>query len=225
MPIAMPALVLAPAAERRRTAGRVFRGAVFFNSALTLYWLYTLASGRASIFFRNYKVDKEALGPGSSSGVLFLYVIWGLIWWGIKSLPCVGRLPQGRAARGLLVANEGPYEVSALAARYSERRIRIADMVAAEAASYLAFAGFYYLYSEVMPTSRPISRSASCGTPSSTGWWRSWIFLGIYYVNGFLGATFYGAQSRVMDGDLGRANCLLITTLWSASSSSWYRSA
>jgi hypothetical protein len=27
--------------------------------------------------------------------------------------------------------------------------------------------------------------------------------------------TFYGAQSRVMDGTLARANCLLITTLWS----------
>jgi len=28
--------------------------------------------------------------------------------------------------------------------------------------------------------------------------------------------AFYGAQSRVMDGSLARANCLLITTLWSA---------
>ncbi len=28
--------------------------------------------------------------------------------------------------------------------------------------------------------------------------------------------VFYGAQSRVMDGSLARANCLLITTLWSA---------
>jgi CDP-diglyceride synthetase len=44
----------------------------------------------------------------------------------------------------------------------------------------------------------------------------SWIFLGVFYLNGFIGATFYGPQTRVMDGYLGRANCLLITTLWTA---------
>ena len=44
----------------------------------------------------------------------------------------------------------------------------------------------------------------------------SWIFLGFYRVSGLLGAFFYGPQSRVMDGVLARANCLLITTLWTA---------
>jgi len=44
----------------------------------------------------------------------------------------------------------------------------------------------------------------------------SWVSLALYYSNGFLAAAFYGAQSRVMDGSLARANCLLITTLWSA---------
>ncbi len=34
--------------------------------------------------------------------------------------------------------------------------------------------------------------------------------------NGFLAAAFYGPQSRVMDGVLARANCLLISTLWTA---------
>jgi dolichol kinase len=42
----------------------------------------------------------------------------------------------------------------------------------------------------------------------------SWIFLGFYYSDGFLAAAFYGPQSRVMDGVLARANCLLISTLW-----------
>lgn len=44
----------------------------------------------------------------------------------------------------------------------------------------------------------------------------SWVFLGFYRANGFLAAAFYGPQSRVMDGVLARANCLLITTLWTA---------
>jgi dolichol kinase len=44
----------------------------------------------------------------------------------------------------------------------------------------------------------------------------SWIFLAFFYLNGFVAAAFYGPQSRVMDGVLARANCLLITTLWTA---------
>jgi hypothetical protein len=43
-----------------------------------------------------------------------------------------------------------------------------------------------------------------------------WIFLAFYYANGWVAAAFYGPQSRVMDGVLARANCLLITTLWAA---------
>jgi dolichol kinase len=37
----------------------------------------------------------------------------------------------------------------------------------------------------------------------------------LYYADGFLGRVAYGAQARVMDGTLGRANCLVITMLWS----------
>jgi hypothetical protein len=42
-----------------------------------------------------------------------------------------------------------------------------------------------------------------------------WVFLALYYVDGFAGAVFFGAQTRVMDGTLARANCMLILTLWS----------
>jgi dolichol kinase len=38
--------------------------------------------------------------------------------------------------------------------------------------------------------------------------------LALYHSNGFLGRVAYGAQARVMDGTLGRANCLVITMLW-----------
>ena len=44
----------------------------------------------------------------------------------------------------------------------------------------------------------------------------SWLTLAFYYSDGFFGRVVYGAQTRIMDGTLGRANCLLITTLWSA---------
>jgi uncharacterized membrane protein len=38
--------------------------------------------------------------------------------------------------------------------------------------------------------------------------------LGCYYSSGFFGRAFYGAHARVMDGTLGRANVLLIGTMW-----------
>jgi dolichol kinase len=41
------------------------------------------------------------------------------------------------------------------------------------------------------------------------------VSLALYYSNGWLARMFWGAQSRLMDGSLARANCLLITTLWS----------
>jgi dolichol kinase len=44
----------------------------------------------------------------------------------------------------------------------------------------------------------------------------SWVALALYYSNGIIARLFWGAQSRIMDGTLARANCLLITTLWSA---------
>ena len=215
--VAFPAAAEAPATERRQMADKVFWGAVFFNSALTLYWLYTLVSGRASIFFRNYKVDKEA-ALQVFFGVLFFYVIWGFIWWGIKTLLLryfVG-FPKDERRRSFSSRMSEPYDVSDIVATYSERRIRIADMVGRRGRFItMAFAGFFYLYSEVIL--KPSTFSAGFLQNSLfDAVVRSWIFLGFYYLNGFLAAMFYGAQSRVMDGVLARANCLLITTLWSA---------
>jgi len=41
------------------------------------------------------------------------------------------------------------------------------------------------------------------------------LMLAVFYSDGFLGRVAYGAQTRIMDGVLGRANCLVIMTLWS----------
>ena len=215
--VAMPALVMAPAAERRQTADRVFWGALAFNSALTLYWLYTLISGRPSMFFRDYKADWIAL-RNVLVGVLIFYVIWGFIWWGVKTLllrSFVGFTKEDRRA-AFSSRMKQPYDVSALTAKYSERRIRIADMVGRRGRFItMAFAGFFYLYSEVLRTPSAFG-PAFVSTSLFDSVLRSWIFLGFYYLDGWLAAMFYGPQSRVMDGVLARANCLLISTLWAA---------
>jgi hypothetical protein len=212
---ALPVTVQASVDARRRTADRIFWGALAFNSALTLYWLYTLVSGRPSMFFHDYKVDANALGQVLGV-ILIFYVLWGFIWWGIKALLLryfVGFTKEDRREAFSSRMNK-PYDVSALTARYSERRIRMADMVGRRGRFILmAFAGFFSLYIET------IRNPASFGTPFVqnslfVGVVSSWVFLSFFYVDGFLGAAFYGPQSRVMDGVLARANCLLITTLW-----------
>ena len=110
-----------------------------------------------------------------------------------------------------------PYDVGVLTAKYSERRIRIADMIGRRGRFFfLACAGLFGLYTEVLRNPKPDFAIAFSANNLFEGVVGSWIFLGVFYLNGFIGTVFYGPQSRVMDGYLARANYLLITTLWTA---------
>ncbi len=151
------------------------------------------------------------------SGILFFYVIWGVIWWAIKGALLryfVGFSPQERRD-AFSSRMDRPYNVADLVSRYSERRIRITDMIGRRGRFItLAAAGFYYLYHQVAREQNISFASGFARDNLLDGVVTSWIFLGFYRVSGLLGALFYGPQSRVMDGVLARANCLLITTLW-----------
>jgi hypothetical protein len=201
--------------NRHRTARLIFWGAFAFNTALTAFWLATFLRG-GSAFFSDNRVGWDTI-PRVLSGVLFFYVIWGIVWWAIKAALLrffVGFTEEDRRDAFSSRMNR-PYDVSALTARYSERRIRIADMIGRRGRFLMmAAAGFYYLYVQI--TSNPSTTFATAFLQDNLldGVLTSWIFLSIYYVDGLLGQFFYGPQSRVMDGVLARANCLLITTLW-----------
>jgi len=202
--------------SRVRTARRVFRGALAFNTALTLFWLVSMATD-SRFFFSEYRITLRSVG-NVLIGIAFFYVLWGLVWWGLKSLALrwVGFTKDERRD-AFSSRMDRPYEVGALTAKYSERRIRIADMIGRRGRfAFLASAGLYGLYTQVLANPQPNFAVGFAGDNLFEGVLGSWIFLGMFYVNGFLGATFYGPQSRVMDGYLGRANCLLITTLWTA---------
>ena len=154
------------------------------------------------------------------SGVLFFYVIWGVIWWAIKDalLRFFVGFTRDERRDAFSSRMDRPYDVGDLVARHSERRIRITDMIGRRGRFLtLAAAGIYYLVPRRRARAeRQTSLRRSSRTTCSTAVLTSWIFLGFYRVNGLLGAFFYGPQSRVMDGVLARANCLLITTLWTA---------
>ena len=110
---------------------------------------------------------------------------------------------------------KAPFDVFDLLQRHSERRIRIADMIGRRGRFIvLGMAGFYYTYVQV--ANEPSANFATIALQDNLfdAVLTSWIFLAFYYSDGRLAAAFYGPQSRIMDGVLARANCLLITTLW-----------
>jgi hypothetical protein len=205
----------APADSRLRTASIIYRGALAFNGALSVFWLATFFSG-GSFFFKDYSVNWDT-ATRVFFGVMFLYVIWGVIWWAIKGALLryfVGFTKQERRD-AFSSRMDRPYDVGDLVSRYSERRIRITDMIGRRGRFLtLAAAGFYYLYAQVAQEQNPDFASKAFQENLLDGVVTSWIFLGFFHSSGLLGAFFYGPQSRVMDGVLGRANGLLIATLW-----------
>jgi hypothetical protein len=203
-------------AVRRRLADRIFRGALVFNTALTLFWLGLTLTGGESRFFQRYDGGWAGIGR-VLAGVLFFYVIWGFIWYGVKTalLKYVAGFTKEERRQAFSSRMSAPFRVADVVSRHSERRIRIIDMIGRRGRFItLAAAGFYYLYTQVESQRSPAFASAFLGDNLFDALLTSWIFLGFYYSNGLLAAAFYGPQSRIMDGVLARANCLLITTLW-----------
>jgi hypothetical protein len=110
---------------------------------------------------------------------------------------------------------DGPFDVAALTARHSERRIRIVDMIGRRGRfMVLGLMGFFYLYSRV-DSERPGNfATAFLSDNLLDAVLTGWMFVLLYRGNHILARAVYGPQSRVMDGMLARANCLLIITLW-----------
>jgi hypothetical protein len=207
-----------PIAHRRRTADRVFRGALVFNTALTLFWGFLMVSGRDALFFHQYTIDRTAVA-GLFFSLVFFYIIWGYIWYAVKSALLKYFVGFSREERRQAFSSrmDAPFDVAAIVSRYSERRIRIADMIGRRGRFItIAMAGFFFLYRRVATEQTPDFATLFLQDNLFDAVLTSWVFLGFYYLNGSLAAAFYGAQSRIMDGVLARANNLLITTLWTA---------
>jgi hypothetical protein len=211
------ALLIPAVDERRRTADRVFRAGVAVNAVLSAFWLYLVATQSQTQFFGAYRVDGGALGE-LFGFVVFFYIVFGFIWYGIKVLLLryfVG-LTHAEVREAFSSRMSKPFDLGGLLLRYSERRIRIADMIGRRGRFMLmglpAFFAFYARTVSAPPSAVPVLFLKDNLFVTAAG---TWIFLAFYYRNGHLAAAFYGAQSRVMDGTLARANCVLITVLWS----------
>jgi len=200
----------------RRQSNRIFRGALAVTAAITAVWLVLLLSGRGSAVLGR---PLDPLAPVRVlSGFLFVGVLWGWLWYGVKRLllrKLVG-LSREETDGTFLSRLRQPFDLPALLRGRSERRVRIADMIGRRGRYVtIGMLGYTYVYSRVAvePTANFLVMGLQESLFDALGY--SWLMLALYYSDGFLGRVAYGAQTRIMDGVLGRANCLVILTLWS----------
>jgi hypothetical protein len=202
-----------------RIARRVFLGCLAYTAAITLFWVVLLVAGPARApVFGNYRVDKETLAR-VAFGFLFFSVLWGWIWYGIRALLLrrwVG-LSKEEVREVFSSRMHVPFDVSRYLAKYSERRIRITDMIGRRGRFItIGIMGFGYVYSRMAQDPKPEYLLFGMADNVFDAVAFSWLNLAAYYSDRFFGRVVFGAQCRLMDGRLGRANCLLITTLWNA---------
>jgi hypothetical protein len=108
-----------------------------------------------------------------------------------------------------------PFDLGALLRGRSERRVRIADMVGRRGRYVtIGMLGYSYIYSRIALEPRADFLVAGLQESLFDALAFSWLMLALFRSDGFLGRVAYGAQSRVMDGVLARANALVILTLW-----------
>jgi dolichol kinase len=184
---------------------------------MTLFWVVMMVLGpERAPFFGRYRIDQQAIGA-VLFGFLFFNVIWGAIWWGIRyvALRKLVGMSKDDVREVFTSRMHHPFDLARYLGRYSERRIRITDMIGRRGRFVtIGLMGFLYIYGRVAVDPKPEYLVFGAGDSLFDAVVGSWLFLAFYYSDGFLGRVVYGAQTRMMDGILGRANCLLITTLW-----------
>jgi hypothetical protein len=202
----------------RRQADGYFRGSLALTGALTAVWLFFVVTGRdGGAAFKAYRLSLESV-TRVAVGTAVITLLWGWAWYGIKVL--LLRTLAGFSKEELRAVFRSrmaePFDLGALIARHSERRVRIADMIGRRGRFMtIGLLGYGYIYTRVASTPTPDFLFLGLQESLFDAIVYSWVMLGLYYSNGFLGRVAYGPQTRIMDGTLGRANCLVITMLWS----------
>jgi hypothetical protein len=205
-------------AAYRRQSDLYLRASVALTACLTAVWLFFVVTGRdGGTVFKGYQVDLEAV-VRVAVGLSIMTVLWGWLWYGVKRL--LLRKLAGFSEEELRAVFRSrlaePFDLGALLRRHSERRVRIADMIGRRGRFFtIGLLGYGYIYSRVRSAPTPDFLFVGLQESLFDAIVYSWLMLALYHSNGFLGRVAYGAQARVMDGTLGRANCLVITMLWS----------
>jgi hypothetical protein len=201
----------------RHLADLYFQAALAVTAVLTGVWLVLLLTGWDGGAIAGARLTGESV-VRVAVGVLIMTVLWGWLWYGIKRLLLRKMVGLSREeVDGIFTSRLGrPFDLQALLRGRSERRVRIADMVGRRGRFVtVGMAGYLYVYSRIVLEPRRDFLVMGLQESLFDALVFSWVMLATYYSDGFLGRVTFGAQSRVMDGVLARANCMVIVTLWS----------
>jgi hypothetical protein len=212
---ALPMPIPEAAAPPRLLADRIFRIAIGVNLALTAFGLLAALTGFGSGIAGKYQFDGDSAARLLFS-VIFFNGIWALIWYGVKNLLLAKFVRMSREDRRTVFSSRmsEPFDLPGLLARYSERRIRIVDMIGRRGRFIsLVAVIFYFLYANIAAHRTGNFTSAFTAETLLDAVFLNWLSIALFYRNGFVAALFFGAQTRIMDGALGRANFLTIVTL------------
>jgi hypothetical protein len=207
---------VAPLEDRRRLARRIHLGALAVTVALSVFVVLSYFTGFGRRFAGTITFDQRTIAS-VLFGAVVLNVGLGFIWLGIKALLLRYVAGFDREERRAVFSSrmDQPFDVAALTARHSERRIRIIDMIGRRGRfMVLGLTGFFYLYSRIGSERPENFATAFLSDNLLDAVITGWMFVLLYRGNHVLARAVYGPQSRVMDGVLARANCLLIITLW-----------
>jgi len=201
--------------EIRKIDRRVFLGCTAYAILATLVWLYLVISQRdGGVLFRQYNITWQSV-VSVLGAILIFWVIWSGLWYWIKRRLLRKLGFTAAELEAVFSTRDSHFELREIISKYPERKIRVLDMIGRRGrAAVMALVGFVILYLAIWESPGP--ESLAVGIQNNFfesivfGWW----MILTYRSNGFLGKVTYGAQARIMDGRLARANCLLIGTLW-----------
>jgi hypothetical protein len=206
----------AVASQPLTLAARIFRITIGVTAALTVFALLSVFTGFGERFAGKFEFTAQSAFR-LLFGVLVINGLWALIWYGVKNLLLAKfvrmSLPDRRDVFSSRMSR--PFDLPGLLSRYSERRIRIVDMIGRRGRFItLGAAGFWFLYANIEATQSSNFTTAFGHETLIDAVLLSWTAIALYRFDGFLPAAFYGSMTRVMDGALARANFLTIATLW-----------
>jgi hypothetical protein len=204
-------------ATRIERATLVYRACLYYNLCLTAVWLLLIATGAGGgRLFANYRLTLQQIA-GTVFFVMVFWVIWSYGWYFVKRwLLRRAGLDRDELARVFSSRLRG-FDLDTVLARHSDRTLRIIDMVARRGRTLVFIAaGFGYVYVQTQKSPGPESLAFGLQANVFDSIVMNWLTLLAFRSNGVFGNIMYGAQARVLDGIQGRANALLIGTLWSA---------
>jgi hypothetical protein len=198
-----------------RTERIIFRACLAYAIASTLIWLFFIITQRdGGVFFKGYNIEVESIRNILVAFLVF-WCFWSYLIYILKAflLKRIGVTKEDRKV--IFSTRENVFDLQAILTRYPERKIRIIDMVGRRLRAAIALlVSFFILAAEIRKNPGPDSLAFGIQSGFLESIFLTWWTILSYLSSGVVGHIAYGAQARIMDGKLGRANALLIGTLW-----------